>query len=374
VLEPPGGIAAHNHNALIETAKANAVVSRYRFCMVALALMAVAVAVAAAAAQTPPTSATLLRKNLVDIGGGRRMNIVCVGQGSPTVLFEYGLGNHLLHWQKVEQPVSAMTRACFYDRAGYGFSDPSPGPMTAESVTDDLHALLHNAGISAPLVLVGHSIGGLYATLYTDRFPSEVAGLVLIDPSFANQRPPDWSPDEDRRVQEEFDRGQANLRACADLARAGKLTQADPHGCFQLVPGRAPAEADYLLQQFLKPFRYESVMSEAQSHFAVGKATSVDDLEEARAYRSFGHRPVVVLTAAIDRPDPYETAGMQETFDKYWKAGHDRLAARSTRGISIVVPQAAHFIQLDQPQAVIDAVRTVVAEVRKSRSEGAPDR
>ena len=295
------------------------------------------------------------------------MNIVCVGQGSPTVLFEYGLGSHLLHWQKVEQPISAVTRACFYDRAGYGFSDPSSRPMTAENVTDDLHVLLHNAGISGPLVLVGHSLGGLYATLYSDKFPSQVAGLVLIDPSFAGQRPPAWSVDEDRRIEDEFDRGQANLRGCADLARAGKLTMADPHGCFELMPERTSAEAAWLMQQFLKPFRYESVISEAQSHFSVGAATNVDDLEEEKASRSFGDRPVIVLTAGIDHPDPNETSTMQEAFDQYWKAGHDRLAARSTRGISIVVPHAAHFIQLGQPQVVIDAIRTVVGEVRQPR-------
>ncbi|HLY06200.1 MAG TPA: alpha/beta hydrolase [Rhizomicrobium sp.] len=336
---------------------------RYRFALAALAL----IGAASAFAQAPPVAPDLLRKNLVAIGGGRRMNIVCLGRGTPTVLFEYGLGSHLLHWQKVAQPVATMTRACFYDRAGYGFSDPSPRPMTAEAVTDDLHALLRSAGIAGPLVLVGHSLGGLYATLYTDRFPSEVAGLVLIDPSFAGQRPPDWSADEDRRVQEEFDRGQAALRACADLARAGKLTEADPQGCFQLEQGRTPQEVAWLMQQFLKPWRYESAISEAQSHFAVGKTTSVDDLEEEQAQRLFGDRPVIVLTAGIDHPDPHVSPQTQQVFDRFWKAGHDRLAARSTRGISIVVPQAAHFIQLDEPQAVIDAIRTVVDDVRRSR-------
>lgn len=318
-------------------------------------------------AQEPPRIPELLGKNLVDIGGGRHLNLVCVGRGSPTVLFEYGWGGHMLQWQKVEPPVAAMTRACFYDRAGYGYSDPATRPMTAENVSDDLHALLHSAAISGPLVLVGHSIGGLYATLYADTFPSEVAGLVLVDPSFAGQRPPDWSADENRRVKNEFDRGQADLRACADLARSGKLSLADPHGCFRLMPGRTPAETALLMWQFLRPFRYESMISEAQNHFAVGDATSADDLEEEKAHRSFGDMPVIVLTAGIDRPDPYLAPETQQVFDRYWKIGHDRLAARSARGISLVVPQAAHFIQLDQPQAVIDAVRVVVEDVRAPR-------
>jgi pimeloyl-ACP methyl ester carboxylesterase len=118
-----------------------------------------------ARAQMSVGAQELLQKHLVAVDNGRQMNIVCIGHGVPTVVFEDGPGSHMLHWQKVQEPISAMTRACFHDRAGYGFSDPSKKPMTADNVTNDLHAFLHNAGIAGPLVLVGHSIGGLYATL-----------------------------------------------------------------------------------------------------------------------------------------------------------------------------------------------------------------
>jgi pimeloyl-ACP methyl ester carboxylesterase len=333
--------------------------SRFRFSLAALALFVSAPSIAQV---QPSADAVLLQKNLVEIRSGQRMNIVCAGHGSPTVLFEYGSGSHLLAWQKIAQPVSAITRACFYDRAGYGFSDPSPKPMTAENVTDDLHALLQSARIARPVVLVGHSLGGLYATLYTDRFPSEVAGLVLIDPSFARPAPPPWRADE----RKEFDRGQAEVRACADLARAGKLTEANPHDCFELSPGRTPSEIAWIMQQYLKPFRYESAMSEAENHYSTDVVTSVDDLEEERAARSFGDKPVIVLTAGTDQFGPHTTDEMKKAFDTYRRSGHDKLAARSTRGSSIVVPQATHFIQLEQPQAVIDAITKVVTELRKS--------
>lgn len=340
-----------------------------RHCFAICALVSALLSPVAAIAQTSAGSPDLLKKNLVDIRGGRRMNIVCIGQGSPTTVFDYGMGEHILVWQKVQQQVSAITRACFYDRAGYGFSDPSNRPMTADNVTDDLHALLHAAGIAEPLVLVGHSLGALYATLYADKFPSQVAGLVLIDPSFAGQEPATWDADEKQRIKLELVRLLANTKACADLARAGKLGPSDSHGCFQLAPGRTPAETSYLMQSFLKPFRYESAISEAESHSAFATGRNEDSLEEERAARPFGDRPVIVLTGSAYPPDPYETPAMEKAFYDNWKAGHERLAARSTRGRSIVVPKSGHAIQLDQPQQVIDAVKTVVLDARKPHAD-----
>ena len=307
----------------------------------------------------------LMTKHLVDIGSGRRMNIVCTGQGSPTVVFEYGLGSHLLHWQKVQPEASKFTTACFYDRAGYGTSDPSLRPMTAHNVTDDLYWLLNKAGVQKPVVLVGHSLGGLYATLYADRFPLQVAGLVLIDPSFAGQDLGE-TPEEQRRSEKIFMAGQAEFARCGDLARQGKLSRAKPADCFMPSPGRTAAEIDYLAEQFFKPFRWDAMLSESRNLHATG-ALSEDEQEEQRAAISFGDWPLIVLTADTAPKLPEETEEEHRKNMAHWKAGHDKIAARSTRGKSIVVPNASHMIQLDQPQAVIDALQEVVLEVRKAK-------
>jgi pimeloyl-ACP methyl ester carboxylesterase len=326
-------------------------------CVAAIACLAFAPAQAEPASDASP----LLAKNLVAIGNGRHLNMVCIGEGSPTVVFEYGLGSHLLHWQKVAAPVAAITRACFYDRAGYGYSDPLPSPMTVETVTADLHALLAASHIDRPVVLVGHSLGGLYAAAHAARFPHDVVGLVLIDPSFPGQDA-GASEAQQKRDTAQFESFQKEMGRCADLARTSQLTEADPHDCFALAPGRARHEIDWLMDQFLKPFRYEAVKSEGQTQ------RTIANVRERADVPSFGAKPVIVLTAGVPDPNPDAPEEERKAAAARWKAGHDALAARSTRGESIVVPGSGHFIQIEQPQAVIDAVRKVVIAVRASET------
>jgi pimeloyl-ACP methyl ester carboxylesterase len=329
-------------------------------------IFALVVMSASAHAQLSVGSPQLIAKHLVDIGGGRHMNIGCLGRGSPTVMFEYGLGGHMLNWQKVQPEISALTTTCLYDRAGYGFSDPSPSPMTAQTVTDDLYWLLDKAGVQKPVVLVAHSLGGLYATLYADRFPSQVAGLVLIDPMFAGEDL-DENPEEQARAQAIYDRSQTWMRKCASAARTHRLSQNTSADCFPLMHGRTPVEIEYLAEQVFQPFRWDAMLSESKNLHAPN-ALSEDELEEQRASRTFGDMPVIVLTASIIPTQPGETPEEHAKSVAHWKAGHDRLASRSTRGESIVVPNASHMIQLDQPHAVIDAIRKVVMEVRSAKA------
>ena len=305
-----------------------------------------------------PTQLVLMNKQLTVLPDGRSINLVCTGQGSPTLVFENGLGGNLLHWQKVQPALSALTTTCFYDRAGYGFSDPGLGPRTAKAAVDDLHALLVKAGIQNPVVIVGHSLGGLIATLYTDLYPGQVAGLVLIDPSFAGQGNPARSAAGKANDQASYDQEQSESLRCASLAWRDKITASDPGGCFGVAPTRTAPEVDFLMYQYLRPYRYETVFSELENMSAAAPGQDVDSQEEQSNARSFGNKPMIVLTAGQgDASDPEQ--------QRRWKEGHDRLAARSSAGRSVVVSGAGHYIQVEQPDAVIAAVREVVAEVRQ---------
>jgi pimeloyl-ACP methyl ester carboxylesterase len=112
---------------------------------------------------------------LVDVGG-YQLHINCTGAGSPTVIIDAGLGDWSTVWAWVQPDVAKATRVCTYDRAEYGWSNPGPLPRNAEQFARELYTLLHNANIPGPYVMVGHSLGGLTARVFTGMYPSEVVG------------------------------------------------------------------------------------------------------------------------------------------------------------------------------------------------------
>src|SRR5947209_15197675 len=144
---------------------------------------------------------------LVD-AGGFRLNLYCMGSGSPTVVFDSGWGDWAPAWSKVQPQIAKWTRVCSYDRAGTGFSDPGPMPRTSVRIAQELRTALHHAGIAGPYILVGSAFGGDNARTFADLYMGEVAGLVLVDAD-----PDDLEP---KAMQEEAHRSHASLPA--DLA------------------------------------------------------------------------------------------------------------------------------------------------------------
>lgn len=136
---------------------------------------------------TPETSDTeleagvmLMPGELIDVGG-YQLHIYCLGEGSPTVVLDAGGGDWSLVMLPLQQQLAEFTRTCVYDRAGSGWSEAGPLPVTAQANADALYALLTNAEVEAPYVLVGHSYGGLNVRLFASQHPESVAGVVLID-------------------------------------------------------------------------------------------------------------------------------------------------------------------------------------------------
>src|SRR5262252_5295546 len=172
------------------------------------------IALVAVAALTLATACTASERT-VQLPDGRRMFLHCEGSGAPTVILDAGAMASSAAWGKVLPEVAKTTRVCAYDRAGYGRSDPGPLPRDGRAVAEDLDQLLRAAGIDGPFVLAGHSAGALYVRMFSDLRPSDVAGMVLIDPSVERQ---------DRRFAAAFGPGAGGMEPLR--ARAAKCLQA----------------------------------------------------------------------------------------------------------------------------------------------------
>lgn len=319
-----------------------------------------------------PASVYLRAQNLVRIAPGLRLNLFCDGKGSPTVVLEAGLGDDMLTWRRVQGEIAKFTRTCSYDRAGYGFSDPALQPSDADNTVDNLQRLIESAPIRTPIVLVGHSLGGEYATLFAATHKGEVAGMVLIDPSFANQdriltaslpatKRTGLLAEEHRLIDEE--------KVCV---RAAKKHRRGNHADFSIYcldnpPDPTPAlhrELDRQDMQMAANLANLSELTEFTPN-TLGEQ-GVDSKELEGVTIDFGNIPLTVLTAEHKRPPG---SSRTENAKEYaaWLAGHEALAEASTRGISVVVKNTGHVIQIDQPTAVINAVHEVVEQVRSQR-------
>jgi pimeloyl-ACP methyl ester carboxylesterase len=141
-----------------------------------------------ATAETPPAPQTepdrslaiySIPQQLVELRDGRRIHLFCVGEGSPTVILTAGLGDWVATWSKVQASIALKTRACAWDRAGFGYSDPSSAAQDVSHTTADLEEALRKAKINGPYILVAHSFGGYESLLFADRHHRQIVGMVL---------------------------------------------------------------------------------------------------------------------------------------------------------------------------------------------------
>ena len=294
--------------------------------------------------------------------GDLHLNLDCQGAGSPTVVLDSGLGVPGVGWNRVQAEAAKFTRVCWYDRAGYGWSDGSSVPRTSLEIAKELHALLAAANEKGPFVVVGHSFGGYDVRVFNGQYPGEVAGMVLVDASHEDQesRMPPAFQTAMKKQTESLKRQQvlAPFLIRFGIARFMQRNQGES-------PGVSKDFARELLYLQLQPKFLAATISEI-SLFS-------ESANEVRASGNLGDKPLVVLTAGKDVPPSALPEGLtKKDFDDFRAMWVNDLQVKeaqlSTRGKRIMVPDSDHMIPFERPDAIVDAIREVCSAVNAANA------
>lgn len=289
------------------------------------------------------------------------------GSGQPVVVLEAGIAATSISWAPVQARLAELSTVCSYDRAGLGWSELRRDrslACTLEQMTGELHALLREAGLAAPFVLVGHSFGGLLVRAFAHFYPEQVAGLILVDPMSLV----DWgrtSPANANRIAA----GVRLSRRGALLARFGlvraalSILNAGGRWVPRQIGLTAARQGSEVMQNLAKQVAMlpRELQSVVRAHWSRprGFMAMAEYLEALPACARGGLKislppqiPVTILSAGNATAEELEE--------------RDAWATQSERGRHVRVPGTGHWLQLERPELIADAVREMINQLRKS--------
>jgi pimeloyl-ACP methyl ester carboxylesterase len=262
----------------------------------------------------------------------------------------------------VQEKVAEFTRVCSYDRPGFGWSEPVPGPLSSDQVAANLHGLLESAGVPGPYILVGHSDGGVYVRSFANQYPTEVRGMVLVDASHESQnlRFP-------AKFKEYSERQNLTTKLCQYLS---------PFGAFRLSKLWNLMLPESIVSSETGEALIATLYRTQYCKAAYDELTAASEmLSQPEGPVSLGDLPLIVLSAGATYDEMPEVAVMAigadviAQMDQVSQGLQQELVSLSTQGVQVIAEESGHFIQWDQPYLVIDAIRTVVEQVRAESKE-----
>jgi len=269
---------------------------------------------------------------LMVLVGEHRLHLYCLGQGEPAVVMDAGLGGTSLDWIRVQPQLAKYTRVCTYDRAGYGWSEPGPRPRSSDRIAEELRTLLRTAAVPEPYVLVGHSFGGYNVRLFASLYPEVTAGVVLVDAAHEDQV---------RRFREE---GGVNIA---------------PRGQFVVLSGAAiPDNMPYEVRTLA-----QSLINSSAAYQAV-RDELVSFRRSAAQVRNAGPLPNVPLVVVSRGQAVWPDTPKGNRLERLWAELQDDLAERQVHVPHLFARNSGHYVQLDEPGVVVNAVRSVITSIR----------
>lgn len=293
---------------------------------------------------------------MVDVGDFQ-MHLHCEGTGSPTIVFEAGLGDYSASWWTVRETITQEARTCVYDRAGLGWSDFTNSIASSDDVVENLHTLLQNAGETAPYIFVGHSAGGVSVREYAQQYPDDVVGLVLVDSSHENQQ----------------------LRFPEEITSLGNSLTSTLRIC-QLIAPTGLIRVAGIAENFVDDFdgddnlRQEAIALFNRTHTCTAISNEytglIAEVSQDTRPQSLGDLPIVVLTQGIgsdpaDFPDSVSPEAIEQ-MDIVWVELQEELVALSSNSSHIIVEDASHYIHHDRPDVLIEAIQQILSMVEES--------
>jgi pimeloyl-ACP methyl ester carboxylesterase len=276
---------------------------------------------------------------LINIGS-HRLHINCVGEGTPSVIIDSGIGGFSLEWIKIQNNLSADVRVCSYDRAGYGWSDPGPKPRTTARITRELNSLLKEAKIPGPYLLVGHSFGGYNIRYFASEYPDLVAGLVFIDSSHPEQ----FNTEEFKRIEAPKSAKKHKNSISIRVIRP-------------IIADNFPHEKKRLAFRLLSTLKSKSTLIN-ESDFMELSAKQVALRSNQKPYTI----PVVIITRG-KRVWPHNELGDRR--EQQWSKLQNDLENIAVKPDHFMAYNSGHVVHLDQPDMVSENILYAVNKARR---------
>jgi pimeloyl-ACP methyl ester carboxylesterase len=276
---------------------------------------------------------------------GHRMHIICTGSGSPTIVLESGLGNDALTWGGVQPVLSSTTRVCSYDRAGFGWSDALPAPRDADHIAAELHELLLQAKVTGPIVLMGHSIAGIYMRDYATRYPENIVGIVFEDGS---------TPLQDENPVMKAASGKVPPRWAFELLTKSAMSTGIPRllgMCSQSIKGfdahAAKLQAEDICHTNVSPMfdAMDSINRSGQETVHTGP---------------YGALPILIIS---EDPAQAVAASSTDAANVFYEMQED-LKKLSTRSRRIIAKGSTHYIHIDRAELIEKEVPLFIEQIR----------